>query len=106
MDYIRKYFEYKLSFISKEEVFIGINGSQLENVLLFADEKINNLLLQLEKMKNLLVYLNQAKEQDENNSNFWIFEQKTLENFEDFLRINLAQFEDIYQKLFNIYLIS
>lgn len=106
MDYIRKYFEYKLSFISNEEVFITINGTQLEDVLLFADEKIKNLLAQLEKMKILLIYLNHAKEQDENNSNFWIFEQKTLENFEEFLRINLAQFEDIYQKLFNIYIIS
>lgn len=104
MDYIGKYFEFKMLFHQKNSNSLIIQGTQLEDILLYVDEKIQELKKYDEDLKYLRQILEKARDQDSDNENFWRYEERCLENFKEFISINLAQFEDIYRKLFNIYL--
>lgn len=104
MDFIAKYFDFKMKFQYNNINNFNIHGNQLEDILFYVDDKVQELNRFLEDLKFLNDLLGKAQEQDESNSNFWIYEARCLENFKEFIEINLAQFEDIYRKLFNIYL--
>jgi len=104
MDFIGKYFEFKMVFYQKNSNSLSIHGSQLEDILFYVDEKIQELIKYNDDLYYLKEMLGKARVQDSDNENFWRYEERCLENFKEFISINLAQFEDIYRKLFNIYL--